>query len=399
MRYMPWMTLFTTLCMGGCATAPRNLVDNKPSPAAPEVKLTERSYAVALADGVGFLEKSQTADGYWGTGTVTRGTEIYSMVPGSHYGFRTATTALCVMALREAAIAGFAPVGVGTAHDRGLRWLIDHGRAWRDDGTIMYNIWAHFYALQALAVEMRLTGDEALREELRAAAQWHLDKVEAYQTYVGGWFYYDFQVHGQKNSNGPASFTNAAGLVALEEARLAGLTINEKMVGMAKRRLEEMRLPTGAYLYGTYLTYAPRHPGNQERGAAGRSQSGNYALLLTGSEKVGPAEALDGLKMLEEQYAFLEIARKRPLPHETWYVNSAYYFYFAHYYAARMTSRLGTPGSKHAEFLQKQMLGRQEPEGCWWDYAMWDYHEPYGTAYALMALLRTGGKIGEFAGK
>lgn len=396
MRVLPWMALVAVCWVCGCATAPRKLVDNKPSPDAPEGQLSTRSYDTSIADGVGFLEKSQTPEGFWGTGTVTRGTEIYSMVPGSHYGFRTATTALCVMALREAAEAGYAKTGAGTAHDRGLRWLIDHGRAWRDDGTIMYNVWAHFYALQALAVEMRLTSDDAFRSELRAAAEWHLAKLEAYQTYVGGWFYYDFEVRGQKNSNGPASFTNAAGLVALEEARRAGLTIDEKMVGMAKRRLEEMRLPTGAYLYGMYLTYAPRHPGNQERGAAGRSQSGNYALLLTGSEKVGPAEALDGLKMLEEQYAFLEIARKRPFPHETWYVNSGYYFYFAHYYAARLTSRLGPQAAGHAEFLQKQMLGRQEPVGSWWDYAMWDYHEPYGTAYALMALLRTGGKIGEF---
>ena len=33
--------------------------------------------------GVAFLIKSQNADGSWGTGLETRGTEVYSMIPGS----------------------------------------------------------------------------------------------------------------------------------------------------------------------------------------------------------------------------------------------------------------------------------------------------------------------------
>ena len=30
----------------------------------------------------------------------------------------------------------------------------------------------------------------------------------------------------------------------------------------------------------------------------------------------------------------------------------------------------------------------QEPEGSWWDYPLYDYHKPYGTAFALMSLRR-----------
>jgi hypothetical protein len=29
---------------------------------------------------------------------------------------------------------------------------------------------------------------------------------------------------------------------------------------------------------------------------------------------------------------------------------------------------------------------RQEKDGSWWDYPLYDYHQPYGTGYSLMAL-------------
>ena len=34
------------------------------------------------------------------------------------------------------------------------------------------------------------------------------------------------------------------------------------------------------------------------------------------------------------------------------------------------------------------ILDRQEANGSWWDYPFYDYHEPYGTSFALMTLVR-----------
>jgi hypothetical protein len=34
------------------------------------------------------------------------------------------------------------------------------------------------------------------------------------------------------------------------------------------------------------------------------------------------------------------------------------------------------------------VLPHQESDGSWWDFAMWDFHKPYGTAFAVMTLLR-----------
>src|SRR5579871_3429103 len=84
--------------------------------ASARAQATRPSIPEAIDAGVKFLEKSQTADGSWGTGTETRGTEIMSMVPGSLDAFRLGASSLCVMALREA--------GEKKAHDKGLEYLL-----------------------------------------------------------------------------------------------------------------------------------------------------------------------------------------------------------------------------------------------------------------------------------
>src|SRR4051812_47683097 len=175
--------------------------------------------AQAVTDGVAFLVKMQNPDGSWGTGTETRGMEIYSLVPGSHAAFRVGTTALCVMALREA--------GEKRAHDRGVEYLITSGQAKRDEGDLIYNIWAHIYAVQALSVELEnKKGDE----RLTVAIKWHIDRLQRYETYIGGWNYYDFYAQTQQPSMGPTSFGTAAGLVALKEAGNAGIEVPQPMV-------------------------------------------------------------------------------------------------------------------------------------------------------------------------
>jgi hypothetical protein len=40
----------------------------------------------------------------------------------------------------------------------------------------------------------------------------------------------------------------------------------------------------------------------------------------------------------------------------------------------------------YAKRLAAILLERQEKDGSWWDYPLYDYHQPYGTGYALMAL-------------
>ena len=366
-------TPLVMLCLlAGCAARGPVALERQATPRAARPVQLDR----ALQKGVRFLISSQQPDGSWGTGTETRGLEIYSMVPGSHDAYRVATTALCVMALREA--------GETEAHARGLEYLVTQGQAHRDDGTLMYNIWAHFYVLQAMAREMPHNPDPRLRD----AAMWHLDRMERYETYIGGWNYYDFEAQTQRPSGGPTSFGTAAGLVAMHEARAAGLDVPQPMIGRALRRLREMRLPTGSYLYGHDLQYNPRLDANQTRGAIGRNQPCNYALWLWDFGKIGQEQAVQGLDEFITEHAFIEMGRKRPLPHSSWYQTAPYYFYFDHYYAALMLEKLPPElRGKYAQQLADWIVPLQETDGSWWDYAMWDYHKPYGTAFAVMTLL------------
>ena len=352
------------------------------APTAPEKKPEQEQEGVASIDeavkrGVAFLLKSQNKDGSWGTGRQTRGTEVYSMVPGSHDAFRVATTALAVMALREA--------GEQEAHRRGVEYLVRHGQARRDAGPLMYNIWAHTYSLHALAIEMRHNKDP----RLKTAAEWQLDRLKRYETFIGGWNYYDFEAGTQRPAMGPTSFGTAAGLVALWEAKQSGIDVPLKMIDSALRRLAEMRLPNGAYLYASSHKYHPRHPANRPRGSVGRSQSGNYALWLWSDKAVGEKQVHDGLEMFFKEHDYINMGRRRPYPHESWYATAPYYYYFGHYYTARLVEKLGPAGrEKYGAKLAETILPHQEPDGSWWDYAMWDYHKPYGTAFSIMTLLR-----------
>jgi len=337
-------------------------------------------HASPIARGVKFLVGSQQPDGSWGTGTVTRGNEIYSMVPGSHDAYRVATTALCVMALGEA--------GETHAHAKGVEYLITQGDARRDSGDLLYNIWAHTFALQALSVEMQRVKDHS---RLKPAAQKQLGRLIQYAVYTGGWNYYDFNEKTASPAMGATSFGTAAGLVALHEARKAGLDVPQLLIDRSVRRLEACRLPTGVFTHGFDYRYMPRTPANQEKGAVGRTQPSNYALWLWNAPRTGRTQALQGLELFFKYHDFLEMGRKRPFPHESWYQTSGYYYYFDHYYVALLLEKL--PPEDREKFrlqLADVVLPHQEEDGSWWDYPMWDYDKPYGTAFAVMTLLRCG---------
>jgi hypothetical protein len=307
------------------------------------------------------------------------------MVPGSHDAFRVATTALCVMALREA--------GEKEAHDKGVEYLVTRGEARRDDGPLLYNTWAHTYAVQALSQEMmaKSPGANGPDPRLKKAIEQHIKFLTRYETYMGGWNYYDFEAQTQVPSMGPTSFGTAAGLVALWEAKQAGVEIPQKVVDRSIKRLVEMKAPGGgAYLYSYDLKYRPRLPANRVRGSVGRTQACNYALWLWGAGKIDESVVRADLDMFFKEHNYIEMGRKRQFPHESWYQTAPYYYYFGHYYTGRLLEKLGEQGRKEygPRLADMGILPKQDKDGAWWDYAMWDYHKPYGTAFAVMTLLR-----------
>jgi hypothetical protein len=328
-----------------------------------------------IARGVRFLIASQSPDGSWGTGRDTTDFDIMASVPGSLDAFRVGTTALAVLALREA--------GEKTASRRGLEYLSTYEGLRRATTMEIYNVWGHTFALLALARAFR---DDRV-DAYRTAAERHLRSLQSYETYCGGWNYYDFDYGLQPISMEPTSFGTAAGLVALHEAKEAGIAVPDGVVRRALSRLKEMKKPDGSFLYGSDFRYAPLHPANREKGSLGRTQACYYALLQWREGGITEAQLRAGLDRLFEEHRFIEIGRKRQYPHEGWYATAGYYYYFGHYFAAKIVERLGSPADLK-EKLASFVLPHQEPDGSWWDFKMWDFDKPYGTSFAVMTLLR-----------
>ena len=284
----------------------------------------------AVSRGTGFLIRTQRKDGSWGSGVSRRPIEILAQVPGSHRAFRVGTTALCVLALARSPSAGKAGE---TAVRAGLEYLLTHHRVRRPHGIELYNVWSFGFTLETLATLLetpRVSEDPVLRGRVEAAAIATIAALGRYQALDGGWGYYDFNAQTFRPSGSAMSFTTATILAALHAAQSRGLEVPADRVQRALRSLRRLRKEDGSYAYGTYTQYRPAAGFNRISGSLGRTPTCDLALWLHG-ENVTQADLRRGLERLVRDHHFLDIGRKRPWPHEAWYSNSGYYFYYGHY--------------------------------------------------------------------
>jgi hypothetical protein len=95
------------------------------------------------------------------------------------------------------------------------------------------------------------------------------------------------------------------------------------------------------------------------------------------------------LDRLWARNGWLDIGRKRPIPHESWMQVAGYFFYYGHFYGALCIEELPREEARvHQDHLATILLALQEKNGSWWDFPFYNYHQQYGTAYALMSLAR-----------
>jgi hypothetical protein len=342
----------------------------------------------AIRRGVGFLLQDQNKDGSWGLPTRTKGLNIYAPVPGAHQAFQGAVTALCVMALIEA---GGDSDEVRKAVERGEAWLMENlPKLRRATPDALYNIWGHCYAIQAFVrMHQRLPDDAERRRKLEGLIREQMELLDRYESVDGGWGYYDERVGSQKPATDSMSFQTAAVLVAFYEAKQVGVAPPEKLLKRAVASIHRQRKPDFSYLYGEYLKYRPLLPINRPGGSLGRSQACNLALRLWGDDQVTDEVMVTWLNRLFARNLWLDMARKRPIPHESHFQVAGYFFYFGHYYAALCIEQ--APAAKRPFFqdhLAQLLLKLQEEDGSWWDFPLYDYHQQYGTAFTLMALKR-----------
>jgi hypothetical protein len=342
--------------------------------------------AAAIERGTAFLLTDQNDDGSWGSWREPQH-EFWSN-KYSHEAWILATTGLVVMTLleqpqNEAALA---------AADRGVDYMLKQEASKRPSDWDVDNTWGYVYALDALTTALadgRYRGtprEEAMRGKVKEA----IASLRDYQTPTGGWGYYDFETLAQRPS-WATSFETAAALVGLAQAKDLGFELPEGMLELAVKGLTRARLANGAYAYSMdpIPTYALEWIDNV-KGSLSRIQAGNYALLRAGSTAVSREDVLTGLDQFFEHHRFLDVARKKPVPHETYYYNSGYFYYFGHFYAARLLDRLDpAERARYATRLAREVVKTQEENGSMWDFSFNTYGRPYGTAFGVMTLVRT----------
>ncbi len=361
-------------------------IDPVPRPGPPPVVRVEDVRA-ARDRGVAFLLRSQRPDGSWGSGRLTKSLNITADVPGSHNAFRSATTALCIEALCRT---DPGTPEVAQAIERAEKWLTGFlPKVRRGSEQELYNCWSHAYGIKALlALRSRHAGDDPRRAALLELVRQQVSMLERYEFLDGGWGYYNFNLATQKPAGIPISCTTASVLIALHQAREAGVAAPQKAVDRALGSILAQRFPDGAYGYSFPHRRVPRAGIDRPAGSLGRAPACNAALRLwRGTEPVSDQVIRDWLDRLITRGGWIDLARKRPIPHESFFQNSGYFFFYGHYYAGYCTALL--PEAERPAYrahLAAILLALQEKDGSWWDYPLYDYHQPYGTAYALTAL-------------
>ena len=365
------------------AAAPAAAQEDPPS--APERPATD--VAAVVDDAVAWLVANQAADGSWGSHHSPRPIEVLASIPGSQEAFRVATTALCVTALQECPRAGEAGA---KAVEKAIEWLLDHYDVKRQSGLEHYNVWSVGYTLQAFGERLGAQPEHPRAADMRAACEHLMRKLVQYQTLDGGWGYLSINgVPTFQPSDTSMSFTTATILVGVDRARRAGVELPEEATARAVDHVKRSRLSDGAFLYGEYLKYVPRAGINQRKGSACRNPLCHYALDLFGEAPAEDAYVESLRDLLVRHAGFQKAAVRRPIPHESWYAVSGYFYLYGHAYGAYVLERL--PEQQQRELwpaLVEAVMYCHQPDGSFWDYPLYSYHKPYGTAFALIALTR-----------
>ncbi len=390
------ISMLAVLAVASAGTMPAQAPEPRPTlpdPAAasqvqntPLVPVSGQELDAAIARGVAYLCRTQNRDGSWGSSRWTGGVDR-DPVPGAFHSFSTATTALCLEALLSAGD----PAEIKTAAARAERFIVENlPRLRRADPGNLPNVWAYAYGIQVLAeLARREEAGSVRRRELETLIYEQIKGLERFETVHGGWFYY---ASGLQRPLAPsASFVNAAVLVALDRAPPLWLKMNDRVQKRAIEATALQRKPDSSYLYsmmGPLAMKSAMAPINRSAGSLGRSQACNLALRLWGDKAITDKVLEDWLDRLIKRNGWLDMGRKRPIPHESFAQVAGYFFYFGHYYAALCIDQL--PESKRPGYqdgLARLLIRLQETDGSWFDYPLYSYHKPYGTAFAVLSLV------------
>ncbi|MFT5288088.1 MAG: hypothetical protein ACI82F_000140 [Planctomycetota bacterium] len=342
------------------------------------------SIPIAIRTGLEYLIANQNEDGSWGgvrNATFTSGFAN----PATYDAWQIGASGLATRALLELDDTS----KYNAELERALDFLIANSNPVRPAEWDVDNNWALIYGLDAVskALQHPRYAEGERREELVGAGQEMLAGLKKYQSPRGGWGYYSDPGSGWQ-PDWATSFTTAVAVLAMIEARAAGLELDEKVYNAGVKALQYARLPNGAYEYE--VKAVPSHMRsesiNQVKGSLGRIQVCNLALFRAGKD-VTVEQLVWGLEQFAKHHKFLEVARNKPIPHEAYYANAAYFYLFAHYYAAQVLQVLPEEErAKLAPHVQSGILAARQKDGAMWDFWIAASTKPYGTAFGVMGL-------------
>ena len=386
----PWgavVVMCGWLCAAGCAgpTDPAT-IGPTPRPIAPP---DQQAVQGAVDRGIEFLLDRQWRNGSWGSSD-TKPVRVLCPVPGGHRAFKTGTTMLCIMALLAAE--GDDP-RITAALDRAEQWVAAHlTKVRRDSIPTLYNNWAHAYAIHALLGLARRPGlTDQRREVLAELTRLQIHLLSRYQSITGGWGYYNYNRRVSTPPNIVAtSFMTATVMIALHDAQQAGYDVPKATTKLGMMSLRYARNPNGTFDYHMYIGHKETtHSLSKPAGSLARSQACNAAMYLWGDPRTTPAVIRTWLKRLYARNGWLSMARKTYTPHASHYAIAGYFYYYGHYYAAVCMDLLpAEERAYHQDFLTHLLLDKQEKDGSWWDFINYQYHQEYGTAFAVLTLQR-----------
>jgi hypothetical protein len=381
------ITALAVSCVIACSIA--HAETSPPVEKSPAPQEITAEINAAITRGVDFLIAHQNKNGSWGGPTRTKGLNIYAPLPGAHHAFRAGATGLALSGLIDA---NDNRPEVKAAIARAADWTASElPKLRRADTTTTYNVWGHAYGLRALTRLHRISSDDKTRNQWASLARQQIEMTNRYEDINGGWGYLDLfdELATQRPSGLPTSFTTATMLLAMAEARDAmGLDLNEPVVARSLQSIRMQRNPDFSYAYSFPHRMRPRSAINRPAGSLSRSQVCNAALRVFKDEQVTDTVLTTWADRFLAREGFLSMTRKKPVPHEGPFQIAGYFYYYGVYYFTESVRHL--PPEKHHAYagqLAPILINLQEKDGSWWDYPLYDYHQPYGTGYALMSLV------------
>ncbi len=352
----------------------------------PETMTAEQA-RVSLERSLKFIATSQNPDGSW-CGSGPDSVKELGFSPETYYTWQLGGCELALLALLQCE----STPERDAALDKGFDWFCSTPMPGRGSDWDADWMWPSLYGVvvSTAALEHPRFAAGERRAKIAARGREFMAVLEANQVPDGGWGYYDDPPFTQR-PKWATSFATATVVPALIGAEKHGWITDPKTRERAVDYVKNCALPNGAYEYD--LNPIPRlHGGehiNNVKGSLGRIQACNWALRRSGVPWVTDDKIREGLGFFMEHHRFLDVARMRPVPHEAYYANAGYFYFFGHYYCALAIDELPAAEREawHAK-LRPHIVKCQYDDGSTGDFLHSRYDVLASTAFAAMALDR-----------